>query len=408
MPTWWRFRVLTGCSPPEHERAERVLEVTRAVMSSDRTTTVVIVDDSATARVALRGALRTASGIRVVGEAASPESALEMVERLHPDIVTLDMYMRGTSGLSIAREIMQLMPTPIVLVTSVDPSNQALVYDALRAGVLEVLGKPPAPSDPTYERRSQELARAVKTLSRVPVVRRVGRQALVQQHATMPSSRAGSLCAEPPGSKSVPLPFGTRRRVDDAWRPRVVLLGASTGGPPVLSQLLRTLPKGFEIPIVVVQHLAGGFTDGFATWLQAETGREAMVVRGRTPLEAGQLFIAGEGGHLKVVAPSQLAFEDGEEVSYHRPSIDVLFRSAARYVGGDALAILFTGLGADGAHGMRTLFDAGAWTVAQSPPTCTVDSMPRRALELGGVCCCLTPAEMSAELARFGSRVRGT
>ncbi len=366
---------------------------------------VLIVDDSVTARVALRAAFGADPEIEVVGEAAHADLALEEVKRLRPDLVTMDMYLRGHNGLDVTRQIMHAAPTPIVMVTAANPKDPSLVYEALRVGVLEVMGKLPGPLDPTYERRRQELTRVVKSLSRVPVVRRRLARPLKPAEASEAYLPKPSEAGHPRGwgARQGKPPVAENHAPDPDWRPDVVLLGASTGGPPLICEILRRLPRPFPIPIVVVQHLAPGFTEGFAAWLEAETQRQVLVVRARTQLEGGRVYVADEGSHLKVVTPWQVARVEGPEVSFHKPSVDVLFHSAVRHFGTGALAILCTGMGADGAEGMRALFDRGATTIAQTPASCAVDSMPKSALALGGVCSELGPEEIVAELSRLAS-----
>ncbi|HEY6725584.1 MAG TPA: chemotaxis protein CheB [Polyangiaceae bacterium] len=353
---------------------------------------VLIVDDSATARVALRGALGCDPSIEIVGEVQRAESVLAMVERLRPDLVTMDLYLGAHSGVDVAREIMQSLPTPIIMVTGGDPRHPTLVYDALRAGVMEVAGKPPSPHHADYEHSRQALARTVRTLARVPVIAR--------RSARYPGARESTDTSAPKWSRPSALPSRHRVRSDATRRPtpRLMVLGASTGGPPVLCQILRGVPRGTAVPIVLVQHLATGFTDGFARWMEAQTGLSAVVVRERTRLEGGRIHIAGEERHLQVTSQMYVEPDEGPAVNFHRPAIDVLFRSAARHFAGDVLAVLCTGLGADGAEGMRALFDAGARTIAQSLESCAVASMPRRALQLGAVKRCLAPEEIAAEL----------
>lgn len=352
---------------------------------------VLVVDDSATARVALRGALACDPRIEIVGEVPHAESVLALVERLKPDLVTMDLYLGTHSGVDVAREIMQRRPTPIVMVTGGDPKHPTLVYDALRAGVMEVVGKPPSPQHADYEQSRQALARTIRTLARVPVVAR---------RNTRLRDALGSAAAAGEGlgllTQSWSKPAASRGSTA-----RLIALGASTGGPPVLCQILRGVPLGTAVPIVLVQHLATGFTDGFARWMEAQTGLSAIVVRERTPLVGGRIHIAGEERHLRIASQSYVEPYDGPAVNFHRPSVDVLFRSAARQFAGDVVAVVCTGLGADGAEGMRALFDAGARTIAQSLESCAVASMPRRAIELGGVSFCLGPDEIAAELGRL-------
>lgn len=344
-------------------------------MTSEAPVRVLIVDDSATARRALREALLGEPGIQVVGEASHADEALGQVARLLPDLVTMDVYMKGRSGLEITAEIMHLAPRPILVVTGVDPTNPALVYEAIRAGALEVCGKLPAASSSEYRARRAELARLVRCLARVPVVRR-RRPPVLGGKPVRPS--------KPPGTA----------------RPDLVVVGASTGGPPVVCEILRRLPRTFTTPVALVQHMADGFLRGFGTWLAGQIGRRVVIVDRWIQPEAGVVYVGGEGKHLQVVRAGSLAPLEGPEHNYHRPSVDLLFRSAALHLGSRALGVLLTGMGSDGADGLRELFDQGAWTMAQDPGTCAADGMPRSAIERGGAKYVLAPEEMVGMLVR--------
>jgi two-component system chemotaxis response regulator CheB len=350
-------------------------------VNEQETVRVLIVDDSATARAALREAFAGEPGIQVVGEAADAASALAKVERLGPDLVTMDVYMKGCSGLEISAEIMHSHPTPILMVTGVDPKDPSLVYEALRVGVLEVCAKLPAPASVTYLERRAELGRLVRCLAKVPVIRR-----------------------RRPAPRGAPAPDPRILKSPSLIPPRLVVIGASTGGPPIVCELLKQLPGSFQIPVALVQHMADGFTAGFARWLEGQTGRRVVLVSERTELEPGVVHIGTEGRHFEVVSPSHISTFDGPEHNYHRPSADILFRSAAIHFGSAVIGVILTGMGADGSDGMRALLNAGAWTFAQNPSTCAADGMPRSAIAKGGVRAVLMPDELAGAMVRAGMR----
>jgi two-component system chemotaxis response regulator CheB len=343
----------------------------------ERPIRVLIVDDSPTARHALREALGGDAQIHVVGEASHADEALEQVDRLRPDLVTMDVYMKGRSGLEITADIMHTAPRPILVVTGVDPTNPSLLYEAMRVGALEVCAKLPATSSSEYAARRAELTRLVRCLARVPVVRR-----------RRPPMKDIDRDARRPSKPPLQGP------------PELIVMGASTGGPPVVCELLRRLPRTFAIPVALVQHMAEGFLHGFTTWLEGQVGRRVVVVDRRATPEPGVIYVGGEGRHLQVTRGGALAPLDGPERNYHRPSVDVLFRSAASELGARAIGVLLTGMGADGAEGLRLLFDRGAWTVAQEPSTCAADGMPRSAIQRGGAKYVVTPDEMVGVLLR--------
>ena len=241
----------------------------KRIVTADSRVRVLVVDDSPTARLALREALRQDPSIEVVGEASHARAALEAAQRLRPDLITMDVYMKGPSGLEATAEIMHTVPTPILVVTGVDPTEPSLVYEAMQAGALEVCGKLPGPSTAAYPARRDELVRLVRCLARVPVVRR--------RYNSVPPPRAET--PRPPRTPAASV------------APQLVAVGASTGGPPVVCALLRALPATVKAPVALVQHMAGGFLGGFAEWLEGQTRRRVELIGRRTALEPGVVYL---------------------------------------------------------------------------------------------------------------------
>jgi two-component system chemotaxis response regulator CheB len=323
---------------------------------------VLIVDDSETARVALRVALEADPEILVVGEAENGEQALSAIRRTGPDLVTMDLFLRRENGLDVTRSIMRQCARPILLVTSADTRSPELIYQAMDSGVLEVSAKLPAPHHPDYEQRRRRLQRLVKTLSRVPVVRRHSRPGRAESVTEGPAPGRVAAVSRPPAVQCI-------------------VVGASTGGPPALHAVLSELPHPFPLPIVVVQHLANGFVIGFAQWLQSSTGHEVQVVSEQTELEAGKVYLPADDRHLTFSSARTLSPSDADPVNHNRPSVDVLFESTALSLGNRAAAVIMTGMGRDGTQGMKALAGRGCLTIAQEPSSCVVDSMPRSAIE---------------------------
>lgn len=336
----------------------------------------LIVDDSVTARVALKGALAGDPGVLVVGEAETGDEALRLARRLAPDIVLMDVYLRGQSGLDVAAELMSTTPCPILAVTAANPSDPALVFRGMDVGVLDICLKPPAPTSPGYEDARRKLTRLVKVLAGVPVVTRTART-----------------------SSPTPPP-----RAEEPGAPGLVLLGASTGGPPVLREILSLLPAPFPLPVVVVQHLTAGFGAGFAAWLGEASGHPVTLVQRAETLAPGRVYIAADDRHARVAAQAVLP-DDAPPLRYQRPSVDVLFTSAADSYRGPVAAALLTGMGSDGAEGLLALRRAGALTLAQSPETCVVPSMPSEAIALGAAMQVLTPAAIAGALRQHAASV---
>lgn len=343
---------------------------------------VLVVDDSPTARLALRRVIDTSGGVLgEAGEASTGREAMELIDKLHPHIVALDVHLEPEDGCALAATIMTTRPMPIVLVTGVSPNDPALAFRALQVGALEVLPKPPAPSSPCYEAECQRFVRLFSALSHVPVVRRRGAP---PAPSSVPWQRSsGSLAPHSPR---------TLAAID------LIVIGASTGGPPLLQELLRG-PPTLPVPIVVVQHMANGFGHGFATWLGETTGQTVIVCDRELSLSGGVVFVAPDDAHLTLSDRRTLVPRRGAPRCHLQSSVDELFESVARVSARSTLAVLLTGMGSDGCTGLMALRNAGALTVAQEPSTCVVDGMPRSAIERGAAEKILTPAEIREVLA---------
>lgn len=355
---------------------------------------VLIVDDSLTARTALRQAFQAEGGVEVVGEATSGDTVVDQVRRLRPDLVTMDVFLKGRDGLDVSAAIMEECATPIVVVTAANPQHPELVYRALQAGVLEICAKLPGPSAPNHAAQRAEFVRRVRTLARVPVVHR--RKSV--SHAPRAPSFTGS--GGPGWELTTNLPL-------TCAQPELLVIGASTGGPPLLCELLRALPRPFPLPIALAQHLMPGFALGFAGWLGQETKRQVTVVNRPLLLSAGQVYLADDERHLVVTGPGRVATQRTPEQQLY-PSVDLLFESAAKSLGSRAIGLLLTGMGADGARGMEALAQARSLTIAQAPHTCVVDGMPGQAIERNAARLVLTPLEMPATIAHAVRGVRST
>jgi len=339
---------------------------------------VLIVDDSATARLALRQVFEADPEILVVGEAENGTEALALVRRRNPDLVTMDVFLRREDGLDVAASIMRDFARPILIVTAGDITDPSLAFRAMEAGALEICRKLPSPGKPEYPREKDRFLRLVKSLSRVPVVHRAARARAHTEPTTSENAAQG--------------------RVPSRTVPRLVALGASTGGPPVVCEILNQLPKPYPLPIALVQHMAEGFISGFADWLARQSGHPVVLVEGSTVLSPGTVHIPGENRHLLCVSATAVTASTDAPRSHCRPSVDILFESCARHFGGDTVAVLLTGMGRDGVTGLSLLRQANAMTIAQSPPTCAVDSMPRQSIEEGAARLVLDPGEIARKL----------
>jgi two-component system chemotaxis response regulator CheB len=340
---------------------------------------VVIVDDLKTVRYALRRALESDSQVLVVAEAATGAEALRMIDKFNPDLVTMDIHLEKENGLDVTSTIMSRCPRPILVVTGVNPTDPGQIYKAIGRGALDVFPKLPAPGSPEYDGQRRAFLRLVKTLSSVPVLTR-----RTPNHAI-----ANDLKVElsPPLLSTIP----PRTRVPTA----ALLIGASTGGPPVLCNILSALKKPFRIPVVIVQHISAGFAAGFARWLGQTSGFRTVLATKHVTLEPGVVYVAPDSQHIRFVTGNNLTSSPAAQSDPISPSIDKLFESAATLLGARALGVLLTGMGRDGAAGLKALRDAGARTIAQAPETCAVDSMPKTAILLEGASKVLRPEHIA-------------
>jgi two-component system chemotaxis response regulator CheB len=358
---------------------------------------VLIVEDSVTMRHHLREALAPDPDLQVVGEAVNGEHAVEMAGRLRPDVITMDMMLPGISGLAATEHIMAEHPTPILVVSSADRQELFSTYNALAAGAVDVLEKPRGDdSDSDWGLR---LRTTLRIVSRIRVI-------------THPRARLGlGRSSPPPVAPPVAPPPATpppRATISPIGVPplsapalSVVAVGASTGGPGALTELIRELPPNFSTPVLVVQHIAASeqFAVAFSDWLGGQTGRNVQYATDGTPVSRalGQVLLAPPDRHL-FVRDKILRISDGPPRHSCRPAVDVLFESVAAEFGATAAGCLLTGMGRDGAAGLLRMRDRGAITFAQDEASCVVYGMPREAAMLGAAMHVMPPARMAARI----------
>jgi two-component system chemotaxis response regulator CheB len=357
----------------------------------------LVADDSRTFRAILRTVLARAQGVEVVGEAADGDEAVKQVLHLRPDVVTMDVRMPGKDGLAAIAEIMDRAPTPVIVVSGeVGPERQEIAFQALALGAIEVLAKPRSDAG-GFERDAEAIRQAVRAVAGLR---------LVTRHRRPPAAGGGQPGSAPRRAAPwTPPPAPSTARAPIAWpaptgAPAVVIgVVASTGGPPVIASLLRGLPANLAAPVLVVQHIAAGFEAGFAHWLSAESGRKVKVVYDGAALERGSVWVAPEGRHL-LPRGGLLHLGDGPPVRGFRPSGTVLFEALAEAYDARAAGLVLSGMGDDGADGLRSLRACGAPTAAQGPATSVVYGMPKVALERGGAAECVEAEDLAAWVAR--------
>jgi len=319
-------------------------------------TRVLIVEDSATARELLNRIMQDDPRLDVVGQVERGEEALVMVPRLRPDVVSMDLQLPGISGLETVRALMAEHPVPIVVVAT-DANRSA--FEAMRAGVLSVVDKPVSPTAEGFARQARQLCDQLVLMSEVHVIRQRS------------STAAPKPVVAPPVARS--------RRLYS-----MLGIGASTGGPTALAQVLGELPASFPLPVAVVQHITPGFGEGFARWLGSVCRLPTRIAQhGEIPLP-GYVYLPADRHHL-TVARGRLELVAEPTMSLDCPSANLLFRSMAEQVP-DSLGLLLTGMGDDGAEGLLALRRAGGYTLIEDRSTAVVYGMPGAAEALDAHC----------------------
>jgi len=334
---------------------------------------VLVVDDSNSVRELLAHILGAAPGLKVVGSAADGEEALRLARELAPDVITMDLQMPRMDGYEAIRRIMQECPTRIVVVSgSEDRDEVNASFRAIEAGALVLVRRPYGIGNPAHAETAKALVRTVSAMAEVRVVRRWG------------GARA-----------SAPRVQGTRRRL--------VAIGASTGGPTVLRDILAELPAGYPLPVVIVQHLVPGFARGFVDWLAGASAYPVEVAQDGVQLVGGKAYLVPDG-RQPAVGPGLVCRLLAAPAEHGMcPSVSHLFRAIDPELRAATAAVLLTGMGKDGAAEMKRLREQGAITIAQDRASSVVYGMPGEALRLDAAMLVLDPSEIGKLLARLPS-----
>lgn len=336
---------------------------------------VLVADDSPTARRFLCDLLSAHPGLTVVGEAEDGERAVRLTARLRPSIVVMDAVMPVLDGFEATARIMADTPTPVLVVTAaLDPNDVALALRSIEVGALAVVPKPVWPTSEADRRRNTAFARRVVTLSGVSVIRRrtVG-DPQVESHAAR-----------------IERPRG--RQVD------IVAMAASTGGPQSIHRILQRLPARLPVPVLIVQHIAEGFVDGFVRWLDGSTPLDIKVAEHGERLRASTVYVAPDGRHLTVGPKGSVHLTDGAPVEGFRPAADVLFESVAAVYGPAGVGVVLSGLGQDGLAGVLSIHAAGGCVLSQDETTSAVFSMPGAVVAAGIADVVAAPEDLAASI----------
>lgn len=340
---------------------------------------VLIVEDSSVARQNTKYILESDPELHVMGMAEDGEDAVRFVSNEKPDVITMDVNMPKMDGLAATRRIMETNPTPIVIVSaSYSPKDVERSFNAIKAGAVAVVEKPVGPGDLLYDNAAKELILTVKLMSEVKVVKRWSR-----------------MRSEITNKKPVSEEVLVRKLPEDI---QLVVIGASTGGPPVLHEILSCLTGDVSAPILVVQHIAKGFLNGLVEWLGSKALLPVHIASHGERILPGHIYIAPDGFHMGIKNRSIISLSKNAPENGIRPSVSYLFRSAIDGYGGNMAGILLTGMGRDGADELCIMKEMGAITIAQDKESSVVHGMPGEAIKLGGATHVLPPAEIAVLL----------
>jgi len=340
---------------------------------------VLIVEDSQVVREFLTYVLSSDPDIQVIGTASNGEEAIKMISDKSPDVVTMDINMPKMDGFEATRIIMETTPTPIVIVSaSWDPEEVQKTFRAMEAGALAAVRKPVGVAHPDYKDQAKELIQTVKLMSEVKVVRRHSRI----KHG-----------------KGISAGLAVKDLIPLTTDVKIVAIGASTGGPPVIETILSRLSKDSCAPLLIVQHIAPGFVQGFADWLANSCRIPVKIATGHEFPLPGHAYIAPDGVHMGLDTSGRIVFEGSEPENGLRPAVSYLFRSVANVFGKNIVGVLLTGMGKDGAKELKMMKEKGAITIAQDEESCVVYGMPGEAVNLNAATYVLSPPKIAELLA---------
>ena len=325
---------------------------------------VLVADDTQVTRMLLVELLNSDPRIRVIGAVVDGQAAIDFLDTgaERPDVVVMDVHMPRLDGFEATRRIMETRPLPIIICTATAaPEDVAVAFRSMEAGAVACVEKPVA-LGADFEPRRQNLLQTVRLMSEVKVVRRWNRTRTAP--ALAPGNGAQIARAVGPGI-------------------RLIGIGASTGGPLVLQTILSALPKDFPVPLLIVQHIARGFLPGMVDWLSQTTGLRVRIATHGAPALPGHAYVAPDDFHLAADARGHMVLAREEAESGLRPAVSYLFRSLADSYGANAVGVLLTGMGKDGARELKRMKDHGAHTIAQDRDSSVVHGMPGEAIELG-------------------------
>jgi two-component system chemotaxis response regulator CheB len=343
---------------------------------------VLLVDDSHTTMEYLKYLLDSDDEVMVVEIAENGKEAVELSKKKRPDVILMDINMPKMNGFEATRIIMENNPVPVIIMSAThDVKESNLIFRAMEAGAVTLLNKPWGIDHPDFERDSKDLLQYVKLMSEVKVIRR---RKIMHRFSKKPEYNQ---------------PFV--KPLAGSSKIKVIGIGASAGGPPVLQEILLKIPKIFSIPILIVQHISSGFIDSLINWLDQTTKFNIHLAAHKEILLPGQIYFAPDDYHMGVDGSGRIILSRADPENSSRPSISFLFRSLAEVYGPNAAGVLLTGMGKDGADGLKQMKDKGAVTIAQNKESSLVHGMAGEAIKLDAAMYELCPENIADALITF-------
>lgn len=318
---------------------------------------IVVVEHIDSLREKILGALKSEFGINITGHFDNASDTLDFIRQSKPDVILMDMELPKINGLEATRIIMETIPIPIIIMSSHETAN---TFPTLEAGAVAVVERPSVKSNKNSAKVLEKLIKTIRLMSEIKVVKRSPKTSINNNNN---NHDAGNL--------------EIKNKID------VIVIGASTGGPIIIEKILSNLPRDFSIPIVIVQHIASGFTESMVRWLNSKSVIPVKIAENNIKLLPQHCYIAPEGIHLKIGKKQTLFHSDDEPVNSLKPSVSVLFKSAADIFGKNTLGILLTGMGKDGAEELKMIKNKGGVTIAQDQKSSLIFGMPGEAIRIG-------------------------
>ncbi len=327
---------------------------------------VLVTEDSELSWNIMKAILESDPQIKVVGWAKNGRECIDQVKRLKPNVITMDIHMPVMDGYETTQYIMENMPTSILVVSALVKHDENMVFKLLKVGALDVIEKPKRQKTNARDYMSDDVVQKVKAVAKVLPIKKFHEVPEEFIHYEKQNRKKFS---------QIDAQLTRERK-------RVLVIGASTGGPPVLNYILSRIPNEFSFPILITQHIVHGFVAGLAEWLEKECLKKVKIGIDHEPIQSGRIYLAPGNYHMGVTKDGEIFLSDGVPVSGHRPSVDFLMESAALAYGEACMGVLLTGMGCDGANGLLAIKNKGGFTIAQDEKTSAIFGMPKAAFAI--------------------------